>query len=116
MFRGDYLNWYFAMKDSDKNLYLINNKFRFDTNGRLNVGGNGSIGNATGVGLTVQGDNEHPLAISRSATALSTAPGANVAVLRWQSGTNAGTLKLVAFAGTSTTGVTVVDNVGTGNS
>jgi hypothetical protein len=116
MFRGDYLNWYFAMKDSDKNLYLINNKFRFDTNGRLNVGGNGSIGNATGTGVTVQGDNQHPLAISRSGTALSTAPGANVGVLRWQSGTNAGTLKLVAFAGTSTTGVTVVDNVGAGNS
>ena len=48
-------------------------------------------------------------------TALSVAPGVDIAALQWECGTNAGTLKLVAYAGTSTTGVTVVDNVGTGN-
>lgn len=44
-----------------------------------------------------------------------TAPSKGVGMLRWEAGTNAGTLKLVAYSGTSTTGVTVVDNVGSGN-
>lgn len=43
------------------------------------------------------------------------APGAGLGMLRWEAGTNAGTLKLVAYSGTSTTGVTIVDNVGAGN-
>jgi len=43
------------------------------------------------------------------------APGAEMGFLRWEAGTNAGTLKLVAYAGTSTTGVTVTDNIGAGN-
>jgi hypothetical protein len=43
------------------------------------------------------------------------APGAEMGFLRWEAGTNSGTLKLVAYSGTSTTGVTVVDNVGAGN-
>ena len=48
-------------------------------------------------------------------TASVVAPGAGMGFLRWEAGTGAGTLKLVAYAGTSTTGVTVVDNVGAGN-
>ncbi|MGH7747580.1 MAG: hypothetical protein ACREQ5_22900, partial [Candidatus Dormibacteria bacterium] len=48
-------------------------------------------------------------------TALAVAPGADIAHLQFEAGTNAGTLKLVAYAGTSTTGVTVADNIGTGN-
>jgi hypothetical protein len=115
MWRGDASNWYMAMKDSDKNLYLMNALFRLDTNGRLNVGGSSSVGNATGAGVTIQGDLAHPLAMTRTATA-SVAPGMNVASLRWRSGTNPGTLKLVAVAGTSATEVTIVDNVGAGNS
>ena len=43
------------------------------------------------------------------------APGADMGFLRWEAGTNAGTLKLVAYAGTSTTGVTITDNIGAGN-
>lgn len=116
LFRGDASNWFIGMNKTTKNLHLVNQKFRFDTDGRANIGGISNVGNLSGIGITIQGDNQHPLAITRSATALSTAPGANVAVLRWETGTNAGTLKLVAYAGTSTTGVTVVDNVGTGNS
>ena len=54
------------------------------------------------------------LAMGRDAAA-AFAPGAGYGLLRWETGTNAGTLKLVAYAGTSTTGVTVVDNVGGGN-
>jgi hypothetical protein len=51
------------------------------------------------------------------AKALSTiaAPGAGYGLLRWEAGTNAGTLKLVAYSGTSTTGTVIVDNVGGGN-
>jgi hypothetical protein len=43
------------------------------------------------------------------------APGAGYGLLRWEAGTNPGTLKLVAYSGTSTTGVVIVDNVGGGN-
>lgn len=40
------------------------------------------------------------------------APGAGSAKLTWVAGTNAGTCKLISRAGTSTTAVTIVDNVG----
>lgn len=43
-----------------------------------------------------------------------TAPGAGGAKLAVVCGTNAGTAKLVAFAGTSTTPVTILDNIGSG--
>lgn len=62
----------------------------------------------------IQGDLARPFRIGRSTTAV-TAPGADIGLLRWENGTNAGTLKLVGYSGTSTTGVTVVDNVGAGN-
>jgi hypothetical protein len=48
-------------------------------------------------------------------TGSASAPGDGVGMLRWEAGTTAGTLKLVAYSGTSTTGVTIVDNVGSGN-
>lgn len=43
------------------------------------------------------------------------APGTGLLTFRVEAGTNVGTLKLVAYAGTSTTGVTVADNIGAGN-
>lgn len=48
-------------------------------------------------------------------TGAAVAPGAGLGMLRWEAGTNAGTLKLMAYSGTSVTGVAVVDNVGGGN-
>jgi hypothetical protein len=42
------------------------------------------------------------------------APGAGYAVLKWVAGTNAGSCKLISYAGTSATPSTVIDNVGTG--
>ena len=42
------------------------------------------------------------------------APGAGYAVLKWVAGTNAGSCKLIGYAGTSTTPVTIVDNIGSG--
>jgi hypothetical protein len=42
------------------------------------------------------------------------APGAGFGELMWVAGSNAGTCKLVALAGTSTTPTTIVDNVGSG--
>lgn len=43
-----------------------------------------------------------------------TAPGAGFARLAFVNGTTAGTAKLVAYAGTSTTPTTILDNIGTG--
>ena len=43
------------------------------------------------------------------------APGQDLGMLRWEPGTTPGTLKLVAYAGTSTDGVILADNVGAGN-
>lgn len=43
-----------------------------------------------------------------------TAPGAAKLALRVVAGTNAGTCKIIAYAGTSTTPVTIADNVGSG--
>lgn len=47
-------------------------------------------------------------------TASGTAPGAAGGKLALVCGTNAGTAKLIAYAGTSTTPVTVIDNIGSG--
>jgi hypothetical protein len=121
LFRQDDDNWFMGLNKTTKNVHLVNNYFRFDTAGRFCLGGATAgfvIGNITGEGLTLSTSPtcEHPLAMVRANSALSISPGKDVAVLRWQPGTNAGTLKLVAYSGTSTTGVTVVDNVGAGNS
>jgi hypothetical protein len=47
-------------------------------------------------------------------TASGTAPGAALAKMSWVAGTNSGSCKLISYAGTSNTPVTVVDNVGSG--
>lgn len=52
--------------------------------------------------------------VMKKNTQAATAPGAGYACLRWEAGTNSGTAKLVAYAGTSSTGVTLLDNVGAG--
>lgn len=57
---------------------------------------------------------ENGLQLSRNDTAV-VAPGADKALLRVEAGTTAGTLKIVAYAGTSTVGVTIADNIGTGS-
>jgi Pectate lyase superfamily protein len=55
----------------------------------------------------------HGFGLSKVTTAAA-APGATLAKLALLPGTNAGTAKLVMYAGTSTTPVTIIDNVGTG--
>ena len=47
-------------------------------------------------------------------TAAAAAPGATFGKLALINGTTAGTAKLVAYAGTSATPVTIVDNIGAG--
>ena len=85
-------------------------------NESLTVFGNISAsGSVYGNSLSLEADVEQPVKFLKSSSTLSLNPGVDVGVLRWESGTNAGTLKLVAYAGTSTTGVTVIDNVGSGN-
>lgn len=48
------------------------------------------------------------------ATATGAAPGAGFLKMEVTAGTNAGTCKIIAYAGTSTTPTTVIDNVGAG--
>lgn len=47
-------------------------------------------------------------------TVSAVAPGAGVCKIAWVAGTNAGSGKLIAFCGTSTTPSTIFDNVGSG--
>lgn len=47
-------------------------------------------------------------------TASGSAPGAGFGKMEWVAGTTGGSCKLIAYAGTSTTPVTIVDNVGSG--
>lgn len=47
-------------------------------------------------------------------TASGTAPGAGMGKVELVCGTNSGTAKLIIYAGTSGTAVTIVDNIGTG--
>lgn len=47
-------------------------------------------------------------------TASGTAPGAGGAKIEAVCGTNSGSIKLIAYAGTSATPVTILDNIGSG--
>jgi hypothetical protein len=64
--------------------------------------------------LTITGDNANPVKIAKSTVAVS-APGAGSGSFRFEAGTVTGTLKLVAYAGTATTGTVLADNIGAGN-
>lgn len=70
---------------------------------------------ASGSRYVVSGEiSLYQILVMRSGMGSVTAPGAATAMLRWEPGTNPGTLKLIAYAGTSTTGTLVIDNVGSG--
>lgn len=47
-------------------------------------------------------------------TPIAAAPGAGFCIIQAVAGTIAGTCKIIIYAGTSSTAVTIVDNVGTG--
>ena len=72
-----------------------------------------SLGVTTGQGLNTFTLGVTPLTTAKI-SATGTAPGAGFAKIEWVAGTNAGTCKLIAYAGTSTTPTTIVDNVGGG--
>lgn len=55
----------------------------------------------------------NPLTLTK-ATPLAAAPGAGFCVIQAVAGTNPGTCKIIIYAGTSTTAITIVDNVGSG--
>jgi len=89
---------------------------RWENSGKLRLGSNASptYGLEVGAsGVLIDSDEAKPFGMKKQTVAVS-APGAGYATLRWEVGTGAGTAKLVAYAGTSTTGVTIVDNVGGG--
>jgi hypothetical protein len=71
---------------------------------------NGPITLGSSTGATVSNGELAGTKISASGTA----PGAGYAKMEWVAGTNAGTCKLIAYAGTSTTPTTIIDNVGGG--
>ena len=55
-----------------------------------------------------------PVATFSKSTGTVVAPGAGVAMMYLVAGTNAGTAKLIIYAGTSTTPTVVADNIGAG--
>ena len=59
-------------------------------------------------------DVDLPFTLKKCTVAVA-APGAGNFCIRAEVGTNPGTLKLVSYAGTSTTGAVLQDNVGAGN-
>jgi hypothetical protein len=67
----------------------------------------------TGDDTTVAGAQKGDLVLAKETDAAA-APGAGFCVLKAVAGTNAGTGKLIARCGTSTTPVTVTDNIGSG--
>jgi hypothetical protein len=94
-------------------------------NANTAVTGNLSAGSATitggaavGSSLTVGSTTPAVVATGEQAfakiTASGTAPGVGFLKLAATAGTTAGTCKIIAYAGTSTTPVTIVDNVGSG--
>jgi len=78
----------------------------------------GYIGNGNVTGTTQVGNEASAATLSigeigqAKITASGTAPGGGFAKLEWVAGTNSGTCKLISYAGTSSTAVTIVDNVG----
>lgn len=62
-------------------------------------------------GITV--NSNFPLTFGKTADP-GTGPGAGWAKLYFVPGTNAGTAKLICYAGTSTTPVVIADNIGSG--
>lgn len=74
-----------------------------------------TLGTYVAAGPIVSNDtaDSNPFSLSKNAIA-DAAPGAGYASLKAVAGTNAGTCKIVIKAGTSTTPVTLIDNVGTG--
>ena len=80
---------------------------------RLNAGNVGGICMFMVNNVEVGRFDANGLGISK-VTAAAVAPGAGFAKLAFVAGTTAGTGKLVAYCGTSTTPVTIVDNIGAG--
>lgn len=114
VWRANVSNWYMSMNDADKSVHFVNDLFKMDTNGRLNVGTATNLGNtgSAGAGLSIVGSTL-PFVMGKT-TAGNTAPGAGTGVIRFEAGTTAGTMKIAAYAGTSNVGVVLADNIGAG--
>lgn len=86
------------------------------TTGQAKFGGAVNLAAKVMIGATLPSSmtgNAGELGFTKIA-ASGTAPGAGIGKLAVVAGTNANTCKLIMYAGTSTTPVTIVDNVGTG--
>lgn len=74
----------------------------------------GVVGVGTGAVGSVAGRIEAAAFLPAKQASACSAPGAGVGDLRMVAGTTAGTAKLIACAGTSTTPATILDNIGSG--
>ncbi|WP_110931077.1 hypothetical protein [Paenibacillus bouchesdurhonensis] len=89
LFRNNDDDWFIGLNNDTGTTHFNNNKFTMDKEGNLGM--------------------------SKITSSLSEPPGVGKAVLRFQPGSTPGTLMLAAYAGTSTTGVVIADNIGSGN-
>ncbi len=81
-------------------------RFFMDGSGNIGIGTTLTVGSTTALTLAAG-----ELGITKR-TASGTAPGASGAKISVVCGTNAGSAKIIAYAGTSTTPVTIIDNIG----
>jgi len=82
------------------------NAIAINTSGIVGIATRATIGSAT----AAAGQNGDLGQIKETDAAA--APGAGYVVLKWVAGTNSGSCKLISYAGTSASPVTIVDNVG----
>lgn len=73
-----------------------------------------TVPGVTTLGATAQATGASGELAMAKISASGTAPGAGFGKMEWVAGTTAGTCKLIAYAGTSTTPTTIIDNVGGG--
>lgn len=97
-----------ALTFSTANTDVLTERMRILDSGSVTVNSSLMLGSATPLTLAT---GEMGLA---KITASGSAPGAAGGKLALVCGTNAGTAKVIAYAGTSTTPVTVIDNIGAG--
>lgn len=130
------LRWRNAANDAYRNVLYLDSSDNLQLGGGgatnntvIAVAGAGTIATFSTTGLAVTGNVKASTTLSTGAstltlttgavglskmTASASAPGAGGAKLELVCGTNAGTAKLIMYAGTSGTAVTVLDNVGAG--
>jgi hypothetical protein len=100
---------YIGTKTSGQPVVLFAGGTATATNAAMSINGTGQV---VTVGSATPATGQRGDFAQIKETDAAAAPGAGYATLKWVAGTNAGSCKLISYAGTSATPVTVVDNVG----